>query len=365
MAFTYSEERRSERVIDWIENTDAGLRIGVSRLGGELISVQRRDAAGKWIGFLHRDNDLVAPATGWTGHATVMGFYLHRLKEGRSVYRGHEICGGTHSFARTKKWHLVEQRDGGLKYRITPDDFSPTEYPLNVSLELTYSINTIVPSSPSVIRSVSSVIPSEVEGSRDASLKVTPPDPSTSLRSARDDKKEERSDPDDGERVRIQFHFANSEPILSAHVGFGVHPGFAASAFENFQFNMPAGLYRRHLAPGNFLSGETHDIEFAGGAMPFKREELPRSFIIELVHVSSREFAFEDRASGRAATIDVGSAPYLTLWSDGGAFLCIEPCWGLTDAHEQRAFEDKLGIQVIPPGCDLAAECSIAPRLLS
>jgi hypothetical protein len=30
-----------------------------------------------------------------------------------------------------------------------------------------------------------------------------------------------------------------------------------------------------------------------------------------------------------------------SLWSDGGPFLCVEPCWGLTDHHEQRAFEDK------------------------
>ncbi len=352
MAFSYSEETRRSRVIDWIENSDAGLRLGVSRLGGELISIQRRHPAGEWIGFLNRDNDLARPATGWTGHATVMGFYLHRLKEERAIYRGHEIRGGTHSFARTKNWHLIEQHHGVLKYRITPEDFSPTEYPLNVSLDLTYAIE------PAVARS-------EVEESPGESLKVASPDPFTALRSARDDAGEMRVEqslrPD--ARVAIEFHFRNSEPMLSAHVGFGLHPGFAASAFETFQFRMPTGLYRRHLAPGNFLSGETELIEFDGGAMPFKREELPGSFILELVNVPSRQFVFEDPPSRRAVTIDTGSAPYLTLWSDGGAFLCIEPCWGLTDAHEQRAFEDKLGIQLIPPGGELVARCAISPSL--
>jgi galactose mutarotase-like enzyme len=308
MAFSFSKEKRGGCTIDWLENSDAGLRIGISRLGAELISIQRRDPAGEWIGFLHRDNDLVAPATGWMNHAPVMGYYLHRLKNERSLYRGHEIRGGTHSFARTKNWHLIEQHDGVIKYRITPEDFSPTDYPLNVGLDLTYSI--------------------------------------------------------EREQLRIQFHFTNAEPRLSAHVEFGVHPGFAASSFDSFAFRMPAGLYRRYFSPGNFLSGETQDIEFAGGPMPFKREELPGSFIVELVHVSSREFVFEDRASKRAVAIDLGSAPYLTIWSDGGAFLCLEPCWGLTDAHEQRAFEDKLGIQVIPPGGELIAQCAISPRFL-
>ena len=32
---------------------------------------------------------------------------------------------------------------------------------------------------------------------------------------------------------------------------------------------MPAGLYRRHFSPNNYLSGDTEDIRFAGGEMPF------------------------------------------------------------------------------------------------
>jgi galactose mutarotase-like enzyme len=53
------------------------------------------------------------------------------------------------------------------------------------------------------------------------------------------------------------------------------------------------------------------------------------------------------------------------LWSDGGPFLCIEPCWGLTDHHQQRAFENKEGIQTIAPGGVLHASFSMAPELAS
>jgi galactose mutarotase-like enzyme len=306
--FSRREEQRGDRLLDVLTDEANGLRLIVSRLGAELISVARRNAGGEWIGFLNRDNEIGPPEKGWANHATVMGYYLHRIKNERTLYRGQEIRGGTHSFLRGKIWHRVESaRDGELTYRITPEDFSVTEYPLKVSLDLTYRI--------------------------------------------------ERG------AVSVSFRFKNDEPELTAHVGFGLHPGFAAASFESFRFEMPAGLYRRHFSPDNYLSGETEDIEFSGGAMPFEREKLPRSYILELVDVPDRSFPFSDPPSGRTVALDLTGVPYLTLWSDGGPFLCIEPCWGLTDHHEQRAFEDKEGIQKIPAGQELVGSFRFEPRL--
>jgi galactose mutarotase-like enzyme len=308
MKFSQREDKQGERLFDVLTDEENGLRLIVSRLGAELISVARRNAAGEWIGFLNRDNEMAKPEKGWANHATVMGYYLHRIKNERTLYRGHEIRGGTHSFLRGKVWHRVETyRDDELTYRITPEDFSATEYPLKVSLDLTYRI--------------------------------------------------------EGARISISFKFRNDEPELTAHVGFGLHPGFAATSFDSFRFEMPAGLYRRHFSPDNYLSGETEDIRFAGGEMPFPKEKLQGSYILELVDVPDRTFTFTDPPSGRAVALDLTSVPYLTLWSDGGPFLCVEPCWGLTDHHEQRAFEKKEGIQQIPAGGQLVAGFSIEPQL--
>jgi galactose mutarotase-like enzyme len=317
MKFTLREEKRGDRLFDVLTDDENGLRLIVSRLGAELISVARRNTRGEWIGFLHRDNEIGAPEKGWANHATVMGYYLHRIKNERTLYRGHEIRGGTHSFLRTKTWHFVESKNGvgagvspaenELTYRITPEDFSATEYPLRVSLDLTYRF--------------------------------------------------------DGPRLTTTFAFKNDEPELTAHVGFGLHPGFAATSFDSFRLDMPAGLYRRHFSPGNYLSGETEDIRFAGGEMPFAKDKLPGSYILELVDVPDRRFTFSDPPTGRTVAIDLTGVPYLTLWCDGGAFLCVEPCWGLTDHHEQRAFEDKEGIQTIPAGQKLIASFSIEPHL--
>jgi galactose mutarotase-like enzyme len=304
-----SEEIRGDRLLDVLTDDERGLRLIVSRLGAELISVARRNPDGDWIGFLIRDNELAPPAKGWANHATVMGYFLHRIKNERTLYRGRELRGGTHSFLRGKTWHRLESnRDNELAYRITPGDFSTTEYPLKVALDLTYRI--------------------------------------------------------EGQRISVSFRFKNDEPELTAHIGFGLHPGFAAASFDSFHFQMPAGLYRRHFSPDNYLSGETEDIRFGGGEMPFEREKLPGSYILELVDVPDRRFTFSDPPSGRTVAIDLAGVPYLTLWSDGGPFLCVEPCWGLTDHHKQRAFEDKEGIQEIPAGQSLEASFSFEPRLI-
>ena len=312
MKFAHSEEKRDGRDVDVLIDEENGLRIVVSRLGAELISVARINEAGKWTGFLYRDDDLSSPPQGWANHSTVMGYYLHRLKNGRSLYRGREIKGGNHGFLRSKIWRLVKSlpdERASLKYRITPDDFSATEYPLKVSLDLTYKL--------------------------------------------------------EGEKLVVLFEFQNHEPELAAHVAFGLHPGFGATSFESFRLQMPQGLYRRYFSPGNYLSGETREIEFRGGEMPFPKSELPGSIILELVDVPRRQFSYVDPPSGRWVTFDLSGVPYLTLWSDGGPFLCVEPCWGLTDHHEQRSFEDKQGIQAIAASGELRASFSIAPQLAS
>ncbi len=313
MKFSHSEDDREGKRLDILTDEENGLRIVVSRLGAELISLARINEAGQWTGFLYRDNDLSQPSRGWANHATVMGYYLHRLKDGHSFYRGHEIKGGNHGFLRSKIWHFAGAALGGsgasLKYRITPADFSPWEYPLKVGVDLTYTLEL--------------------------------------------------------NKVTVLFEFQNYETDLTAHVGFGLHPGFGAASFESFRLQMPRGCYRRHFAPGNYLSGQTRDIEFAGGEMPFPRTELPGSIILELVDVPRRTFSYVDPPSGRWVMLDLTGVPYLTLWSDGGPFLCVEPCWGLTDHHEQRPFENKEGIQTISPNGTLRAAFSMAPELAS
>jgi galactose mutarotase-like enzyme len=126
---------------------------------------------------------------------------------------------------------------------------------------------------------------------------------------------------------------------------------------------MPAGHYRRWLSPGNFLSGEIEELDFPGGGMPFERSKLAGSYILELLNVRDPTFIYRDPPGGRQVSLSFAEVPFVTIWSDGGPFLCIEPCWGLTDHHQQRPFEDKAGIQRIEAGGELRAGFSMVPEL--
>ena len=295
--------------LDLLTDETAGIRIAVSRLGAELISLARRNAQGEWIGFLYRDGDISKAKEGWNNHATVMGFFAHRLVNGESQYRGERIIGGTHGFIRHKQFAAPEiaisEDKGALTYYIGSKLYGRDEYPLDVTLALTYELA--------------------------------------------------------GDTLRVTFCFTNHEPERDAHLSFGWHPGFAATTPDSWRLTMPKGRYIRHLAPGNFLSGETEIIDFAGGAMPFANRDLPDSFLLEISEIEQPFFVFADQPSGREIVLNYSGAPYLTLWSDGHAFLCVEPCWGLPDSEPQRAFEDKVGIQKIAANGALSRTITVNP----
>ncbi|MGC1480941.1 MAG: hypothetical protein WA771_10580 [Chthoniobacterales bacterium] len=165
--------------------------------------------------------------------------------------------------------------------------------------------------------------------------------------------------------LQIEFSFTNQEPLTEAHLSFGLHPGFAVSSIAEADILLPRGTYIRHWARGNFLDGRQDAIPFEGGPMPFAKENLPDSYLLGISGVPERRFKLRDVTAGREVVLDFGDCPFLTLWSDGGAFVCIEPCWGLADSQPQRPFEEKVGIQRIAPGETLEASFRIEPRLLN
>ena len=292
----YQILERDGQTLDVLTDEAAGARLTVSRLGAEPISLARRASDGTWRGFLYHDGETKPPASGWANHATVMGYYIHRLKNGRTSYRGHEIKDGNHGFMRRKVMRAPEVGPNSLTYSVVAGDYSPAEYPYDVALNLTYAITPT------------------------GAWKTT-------------------------------FEFTNRERDLSVHVGFGLHPGFSVDSIDACRVDLPAGEYRRHVAPGDFLSGEVQAISHAGGEAPFPKANLPGSYLVELPSAGEKSATLEDPAGHRRVTVDLSECPYLTLWSDGvGTMVCVEPCWGLPDHHEQRPFEKKLGIQEIAPG---------------
>jgi len=279
-----------------IADRESGYRIQVNNLGAELVSVARHATEDGWAGYLYRDGEVKPAPKGWQSHATVMGYFLHRIKGERTLYEGDEIRGGNHSFLRHKKFadpEIALAGEGTLSYSLAADQIQPLEYPRKVSFRINYTLH------------------------RDT--------------------------------LEVTFIFHNEEVERPAHVSFGLHPGFAISSFEQARVVLPRGTYRRHLAPNNFLSGETVEFESDGATMPIKPFELPGSFLLETIEADSYVVKLLDYGRNRQVELDFSDAPYFTIWSDLNPFICIEPCWGLPDHEEQRPFEKKLGIQTIPP----------------
>jgi galactose mutarotase-like enzyme len=275
----------------------SGLRIMVNRTGAEMVSLAKRDSSGEWRGFLYRDGETNAPESGWANHATVMGYFLHRLWKEQSMYRGSLIRGGNHGFLRHFAFEPPEETDQALVYRVPASRVPSDAYPLKVSLELSYLLT------------------------------------------------------EDG--LRVEFLFTNEEPELDAHVSFGLHPGFAVSSLRDCKMLLPQGTYVRYHAPGNFLDGREEKIGFGGGEMPFDKAKLPDSYLLGLDGVPRKIFVLEDGNLGRRLTFDCSEVPFLTLWSDRDTYICVEPCWGLPDSNPPKPFEQKIGIQKISAGGSL------------
>ena len=97
--------------------------------------------------------------------------------------------------------------------------------------------------------------------------------------------------------------------------------------------------------------------------MPYARENLLGSYLLELSGVPEPIFVLE--GGGRRVVFDFRGVPYMTLWSDGGAFLCVEPCWGLPDSDPQKPFEEKDGLQTVPAGGELKASFRMKAEILA
>ncbi len=312
MTYQYKTLVSPVGTLDQLESAESGIRITINRLGAEVISLARRDASGEWHGFLWRDGQAEAPAQGWGNHATVMGFYSHRLLEQKSVYDGHPMDGGPtpHGFLRHELFGapVVDTDKGSLSYRLEAQQIPPGAYPYKVVTVITYTL-----------------------------VK---------------------------EALRMTFSFENKETHPVA-LSFGWHPGFAVGSIESARLLLPPGTYRQQIADNNFLTGGVDEVVFAGGEMPYLKKTLVDSYLIDLSGVQNRRFTLEDRTIGHRIECDYSEAPYMTIWSNGDPFLCVEPCWGLPDSIPQLPFEQKKGIQWIGAGETLTASATLHPSFLN
>ena len=139
MSFSHREEKRGERLLDVLTDETTGIRIVVSRLGAELISLARRDASGRWVGFLYRDDDLDRAGERLGESRDGDGLFppsaegrAQRLSRAADRRRNAQLSAHERVASAMKSRGRGEARLTGS----TGGDFTPTEYPLDVSLAL-------------------------------------------------------------------------------------------------------------------------------------------------------------------------------------------------------------------------------------
>src|SRR5262245_36533678 len=136
MGFEHRAFEKDKHRLNEMVDRESGFRIVVDNLGAELVSIARSQGNADRVVFLHRDGELIPSGSGWQNHATVMGYYLHRLRGEKSLYEGEEIAGGNHGFLRYKTFADPEVSigdKGTLAYGLTSGLIKPIEYPRRVS----------------------------------------------------------------------------------------------------------------------------------------------------------------------------------------------------------------------------------------
>jgi galactose mutarotase-like enzyme len=119
-------EQEGHRLHELIDR-ESGYRIQVDNLGAELVSIAHRADDGTWVRYLYRDGDVKPAKQGWQSHATVMGYFLHRIKGEKTSYEGDEIRGGNHGLLRHKRLadpEVILAEQGTLSYSLPTNQIS-------------------------------------------------------------------------------------------------------------------------------------------------------------------------------------------------------------------------------------------------
>src|SRR5258708_30236989 len=192
MRFGYRSVEQNGQRLDEVVDLESETGSVVSDHGAELVSLAKRAPGQNWNGYLYGDGDTSVPAGGWKSHATVMGYFIHRLVGEHTWYEGEEIRGGNHSFIRTKVFAppevLLSEETATLRHRLPAEAIDKKEYPRKDAFEISYVLS--------------------------------------------------------GQDLAGVFCFANQEHNRPAHVSFGLHPGFRVSSVVDARIILPLGKYR-------------------------------------------------------------------------------------------------------------------------
>lgn len=279
------------------------LQIGVSSLGGELISLK---AAEDSLEYLWQGNPQY-----WSKQSPILFPIVGRLENGSyhmdgQVFKMEE----THGFTKESEFQLVEKAADCLTYKLTDNTETLKKYPFKFELTACYKL--------------------------------------------------------EGNQLIIKNSVKNTDD-KTIWFSIGAHPGFNCPLYESesmedyyLEFEQDEFIHRLMLKD-NLLNGEKELFLDHEKVVKLSHKLFEKKAII-LKGLKSKSVTIKNTRNDKRITVSFDGFPYLGIWSaeNDAPFVCIEPWYGITSSQNANVdFREKQGILSLECGKTFECEYSI------
>ena len=264
------------------------LAVKAKPLGAELISIRLLEDGSEYLW----QGD---PAT-WADHAIIQFPFIGNLRDDTYHLDGVSYAMISHGFARVSRFDIIEKTDKKVVFLLRSSARTMEDYPFEFKFYVTYELR---------------------ERSILASFKV-----------------ENRDD----------------EEMLFT---LGYHPGFnwpldSSGSLDEYRidFSETESSDRLIMDTGGLVDGRMANYMKGSSTLSLSKELFKEDAII-LEGIKSSGIVFRSDNSDKSVALEFGKVPYLGLWSPKkeGSFICIEPWFGLPDAHDTKGdLRSKVGM---------------------
>lgn len=243
------------------------LKVQISTLGGELMSVKKDGVEYLWQGD---------PAY-WSGRAYNLFPICGRLWEGKYTYRGDTYKMDLHGFVRKKELELYTQTEDTIAFRLRPDEQTMQAYPFDFTYRVFYVLegNTL--------------------------------------------------------KIRYRVRNKGFKPLIfsvGGHPGFNVplEPGIR---FEDYRLEFACEKPAKALvmSPACFVTGRSEPLPLEEGRILRLRHDLFDNDAIVLEEMCRKVRLCSDKGK-RSVTVHYPDMRYLGIWhkpKSDAPYVCIEP----------------------------------------
>lgn len=269
------------------------LSIEVNEIGMELCSIKSNQTGTEYI--------WQADPSIWKGSAPVLFPIIGALKGGYTLINGKEYKMPKHGLVRnSSKPKLIAQTDNSLRFRLSWDKESLTQYPFEFQLDVVF---TLVGKTLEIEHQISNL----------------------------------------GNKTMPYF--------IGAHPAFNC-PLYPGETYEEYSLEFPEleNDATWLITDNGLITDQTQPFLENSSSIHLEKHLFDKDALI-FKHLKSREVTLTHRKKGAILSVKFDDFDYLGIWAKSGApFVCIEPWLGIGDSfNSNNEFVNKEGLQKLEP----------------